>query len=100
MSLTPFHPLTNFEIIKYFEDEPRFNSVFSRGNFPKLKTGAYIVNLDHSKNTETHWVVIFVKNEVMYFDSFGVGHIPGEIMKVIGNKNMKTNILRIQDYNY
>ena len=65
-----------------------------------IKKGAYIINLDHSENTRTHWVVIFVKsNEVIYFDSFGVEYIPEEIKKSIGNKNIKTNIFRIQDYN-
>ena len=77
-----------------------FNGVYSRNNLPKLKNGAYFINLDHSKNTGTHWLVIFVKkNEVIYVDSFGVEHIPKEIKKVIGNKNIKSNIFRIQDYN-
>ena len=99
-SLIPFHPLTNFEIQDYFNKEKRFNGVFSRNNLPKLKKGAYIINLDHRKNTGTHWVVFFVKsNEVIYFDSFGVEHIPEEIKKLIRNKNIKSNILRIQDYN-
>ena len=98
--LAPFHPLTNFEIIDYFEDEPRFNGVYSRNNLAKLKNGAYVINLDLSKNTGTHWVVVFVKkDEVIYFDSFGVEYIPKEIKKSIGNKNIKTNIFRIQDYN-
>ena len=97
----PPHPLTNFEIIEYFKDEPRFNSVYSRNNLPKLKRGAYVINPDHSKNTGTHWIVVFVKsNEVIYFDSFGVEHIPKEILKFIGNKNIKSNIFRIQDYNF
>ena len=26
------HPLTKFEIQKYYENEPRFNGVFSRDN--------------------------------------------------------------------
>ena len=60
-SLIPFHPLTNFEIQEYYKDGPRFNSVFSRNNLPNLKNGAYVINLNHSKNTGTHWVVIFVK---------------------------------------
>ena len=29
------HPLTNFEIQKYYQNEPRFNGVFSRNNLPK-----------------------------------------------------------------
>ena len=99
-SLTPFHLLTNFEIQDYFKDEPRFNGVYSRNNLLNIKREAYIINLDHSKNTGTHWVVIFVKkDEVIYFDSFGVEHIPKEIMEKIGNKNIKTSIFRIQDNN-
>ena len=99
-SLTPFHPLTNFEIQDYFKDEPRFNGVYSRNNLLNIKREAYIINLDHSKKSGTHWVVIFVKkDEVIYFDSFGVEHIPKEIMEKIGNKNIKTSIFRIQDNN-
>ena len=37
-------------------------------------------------------------NNVSYFDSFGVEHIPKEIKKFIGNKNIVTNIYRIQAY--
>ena len=96
----PEHPLTNFEIQEYYKNEPRFNGVYSRNKLSKLKKGAYVINLDHSKNTGTHSVVIFVKlNEVIYCDSFGVEYIPEEILKFIGNKNIKTNIFRIQDYN-
>ena len=53
-SLTPFHPLTIFEITEYFKDEKRFNGAYSRNNLSKLKKGAYVINLDHSKNTETY----------------------------------------------
>ena len=60
-SLIPFQPLTNFEIQHYFKDEPRFNGVYSKNNLAKLKNGAYVINLDHSENAGTHWVVIFVK---------------------------------------
>ena len=35
-------------------------------------------------------------NNVTYFDSFGVEHIPKEIKTFISNKNIKTNIFRIQ----
>ena len=45
--LMPSHPLTNFEIQKYYQNEPRFNGVFSRNNLPKkIKDGAYVINLD------------------------------------------------------
>ena len=39
-----------------------------------------------------------VKNNVTYFNSFGVEHIPKEIKTFINNKNIKTNIFRIQAY--
>ena len=39
-----------------------------------------------------------VNNNVTYFDIFGVEHIPKEIRKLIENKNVKTNISRIQTY--
>ena len=41
---------------------------------------------------------MYVKNNVTYCDSFGVEHIPKEIIKFIKNKNIKTNIFRIQAY--
>ena len=40
------HPLTNFEKQKYYQNKKRFNGVFSRNNLPKIKDGAYIINLD------------------------------------------------------
>ena len=84
----------------YFKDVKGFNGVFPRNNLPDLKKGVYIINLDHSENTGTHWVVIFMKkDEVTYFDSFGVEYIPKEIMERIKNKKIKTSIFRIQDNN-
>ena len=99
-SLLPFHPLTNIEISEYYKNEPRFNGVYSRNNLPnKIKKGAYVINLDEYENTGTHWVSLFVKaNKVIYFDSFGIEHIPEEIDKFIGNKKIKASIFRIQAY--
>ena len=94
----PPHPLTNFEIQKYYENEPRFNGVFSRDNLlKKIKDGAYVINLDEHKDTGTHWIALFCKkNEIVYFDSFDVEHIPEEIKRFIGNKNIKANIFHVQ----
>ena len=65
----------------------------------KIKNGAYVINLDEYHDIGTHWIALYVNNKtVTYFDSFGVEHIPKEIMKLIGNKNIVTNILRIQAY--
>ena len=96
----PPHPLTNFEIQKYYQNEPKFNGVYSRDNLPvKIKDGAYIINLDEYSNIGNHWVALYVlNNDVTYFDSFGVEHIPKEIKTFISNKNIKTNIFRIQAY--
>ena len=92
------HPLTNFEIQKYYENESRFNGVFSRDNLPKkIKDGAYVINLDKYEGIGTHWIALFCKkNEIVYFDSFRVEHIPEEIKEFIGIKNIKANIFRIQ----
>ena len=58
----PPHSLTNFEIMDYFKNEPRFNGVYSRKNLPKtIKKGAYVINIDKFKNTGTHWVVFVCK---------------------------------------
>ena len=94
------YPLTNFEILKYYENESRFNGVYSRDNLPnKIKDGAYVINLDEHSDIGTHWVALYVKNnDITYFDSFGVEHIPKEINAFIRNKNIKVNIFRIQAY--
>ena len=97
MTLPP-HPLTNFEIQKYYQNEPRFNGVFSRDNLPNsIKNGAYVISLDGYYDIGTHWVALYVNNKtIKYFDSFGVEHIPREIMKFIAGKKIITNIYRIQ----
>ena len=97
--MLPFHPLTNIEISEYYKNELRFNGVYSRNNLRnKIKKGAYVINLDEFKNTGTHWVSLFVKSKyTVYFDSFGVEHIPKEIDKFINN-DIKSNIFRIQSY--
>ena len=67
------HPLTNFETQKCYQNEPRFNGIFSKDNLPKIKDGAYVINLHEYSDIGTHWVVLYVQNnDVIYFDSFGV----------------------------
>ena len=76
--------------------------MYSRDNLPnKRKDGAYIINLDEYSDIRTHWIALYIlNNNVTYFDSFGVEHIPKEIrtFTFIGNKNIKTNIFRVQAY--
>ena len=50
----PPHPLTNFEIQKYYQNEPSFNGIFSRDNLQKIKDGAYRINLDEYSDIKTH----------------------------------------------
>ena len=74
--------------------------MYSRNNLPnKIKKGAYvIINLDEYENMGTHWIALFVKPKyTVYFNSFGIEHIPKEINKFINN-DIKSNIFRMQAY--
>ena len=92
------YPLTNFEIQKFYKNDPRFNGAFSRNNLPKkIKNGAYGINLDEYADVDAHWIALFCnRNEIGYFDSFGVERVPEEIKEFIGNKNTKANIFGVQ----
>ena len=96
--MIPPHRLTNFEIQQYYQNELRFNGIYSRDNLPKqIKDGAYVINLDEYEDIGTHWIALFCKkNEIVYFDSSGVEHIPEEIKEFIGNRKIKANIYRVQ----
>ena len=64
------HPLTDFEIKKYYQNGPKFN-------LPKMKNETYVINLDKFKSIGTHWIALYVNdNNATYFDSFGVERIP------------------------
>ena len=93
----PPHHLTNFETQKYYQNEPKF---CSRNNLSKIKHFPYITNLDEYESIVTHWVALYenAKN-VTYFDSFGVDHFPKEFRKFVVNKNIITNIYRVQACN-
>ena len=95
------HSLTNFEIQKYYQNEPRFDGVYSRNNLPKkIKYGAYIINLDEYADVSTHWIALFCSgSKIVYFDSFGDEHVPKEIKEFIKNKNTTANILRVKPNN-
>ena len=91
------HPLTNFKIQKYYQNETKFNGAYSRNNLSKKNDGTYIINLDEYESIETHSIALYVN--VTYFDSFEVEYILKKITKFIGNKNIITNIYRMQAYN-
>ena len=84
--LMPPDRLTNFEIQKCYQNEPRFNGVYSRDN----GYGAYVINLDGYSDIGAHSVALYVSNsDITYFDSFGVEYIPKDIKKFINDKNIK-----------
>ena len=84
----------------YYQNEPRFNGVYSRDNFPdKIKEGAYVINLDEYYDIGTHWIALHINTKTMtYFDSFGVENIAKEVQKSINNKNIIANMFRTQAY--
>ena len=56
----PPHPLTNFETQRYYQNQTKFDGIYSRDNLPdKIKDGAYIINLDEYSYIGTHWVTLF-----------------------------------------
>ena len=75
--------------------------MFSRNNLSKkIKYGVHVINLDGYADVAKHWIALFYnRNEIVYFDSFGLEHIPGDIKEFIGNKNIKANICRVQASN-
>ena len=63
--------------MKFNENECRFNGVYSRDNLPnKIMDGTYVINLDEYSDIGTRWIALYVKkNDITYFESFGVEHI-------------------------
>ena len=98
----PPHPLTNFEIQKYYQNkaqlssknEPNFDGVYSRNNLPKIKNGAYVIHLDEFKSIGTQWIALHVNdNYVTYFDNFLIEHILKQIRKFIRNKKLQRKFI-------
>ena len=86
------HPLTNFEILRYYKNEPSFNGVFSRNNLPKkIKDGTYIINLDEYANVGTHWIALFCKKMKLFISIVLVLNI---FLKKL--KNLLKNSLEIK----
>ena len=61
--LVPSHYLTNFEIQNYYQNESKFDGVYSRSNLPKIKDGAYVINLDEYKSIGTYWIPLYVNGD-------------------------------------
>ena len=60
----------NQDLIKFFQETICL----------KKKDGAYVINLDEYADVGIHWIALFCnKSEIVYFDSFGVEHVPEDI---------------------
>ena len=99
--LKPSHPLKNFEIQRYYQNEPRFNGVFSRNNLPLKNKGWGIRNKPWWICRCRYILDCFIcnRNQIVYFDIFGVEHVPEEIKKFVDNKNIKANTFWVQANN-
>ena len=74
--------------------------IFQKIMFLKEKDRAYVISLDKYRDVGTHWIALFCnRNEIVYFDSFSVEHVPEEIKKFVGNKNIVANIFRVRANN-
>ena len=82
------HPLTNFETQRYYQNESRFNGVYSRNNSPKkIKDGAYIINLDEYADVGAHWIALQIKIlKLLIWTVLGLNMF---LEKFIGHKNIK-----------
>ena len=76
----PPHPLTNFEIKRYFQNQWKFNGVYLRNKLPEIKDGTFAISLDEYKSVGVHWVSLYVNGEnLTYFDGFGVENVPEKL---------------------
>ena len=88
------HSLTDFEIQNYYQNEPKFNGVKKKFTY---SDGVHVINLGEYKSIGTHLIALYENgNNIPYFDSFGVEHIPKEIKEFMEKKNIITIIYRMQ----
>ena len=92
------HLLRNIEIQKYYQNESKFNGVYSKDNSPnKIKDGEYIINLDEYADISIRWIALYCKNiGIIYFD---MNIFLKNLKEFVGKKNLKINIFRIHSNN-
>ena len=82
-----FHAALSLNKFLNYPKQPKSNGVYSRNTLPKIKDGENVIILDEYKLIATHWIELYVNAEnVTYFDSFGLAHIPKDIRTFIKNK--------------
>ena len=89
--------MTNFEIQKYYQNEPRFNGVYSRDNLTdKIKNETNVINLDEYSDIGTHWIAFYALNLEL-----NVSQNKSEtllVTKILRDLRSRKNIFRIQTY--
>ena len=92
------HPLTNFEIQKYDQNEQRFNDVCSRNNLSKkIKDWVYVINLNEYADVGTHWIALFCKrSEMVYLIVLVLNMFLKKLKNLLDIKNIEGNIFRVQ----
>ena len=95
------YPISNFKINEIMKNDKNYIGTFSKDNVPILKNNqSTIINLANSYDQGFHWIC-YVKrvNKIVYFDSYGIGHIPDTTKNQYPNSTIITNIYRIQSNN-
>ena len=69
------HSWINLEKQKNYQDELKFNGIYSKDDLSdKIKDEAYVINLDEYSDIGTQWIALYaLKNDISYFDSFLYG---------------------------
>ena len=64
------------------------------------KDGAYVINLDEHESIETYWIALYLNGEnVTYLDFLELNIFQEKLKKLIRDKDITTNIYRMQAYN-
>jgi hypothetical protein len=93
--LFPIHTLTNFEILDYAKLVGLPINCVAKDMTPKSipNNSGIIVNLNDLGESGSHWVCAVRKNDkALYYDSYGVTHMPKEVEKCLKNSVKKNNI--------
>ena len=88
------YPLSNIFINNLLKNFKYFEGCYSKDQIPLIENNKSIIfNLQNSDQKGSHWVALSRKNnDILIFDSFGIGDIPNKLYKIHKNYNIITNI--------
>ena len=95
------YALSDIFINNLLKNFRNFEGCYSKYQIPLIENNkSLIFNLQNSDQKGSHWVALSRKNnDILVFDSFGIGDITNKLYKIYENYNIITNIYRIQDIN-